>query len=167
MRQLRYKVYYIRYQVPFYLWQIKLTQKNSKLQRHVTDCLNIFPLYFTLLLMVWIFINLLFWLNKVKIYQKTTTNCSWNLFNISFWPKASMQNSPAKRHGKYFEVINTVNIFKFEGDLKELWAKTVSQTIIDTIVGSLAVYQLIMKSRKRVLWIANDLHETLFKLTSH
>ena len=31
-----------------------------------------------------------------------------------------MQNSPAKRHGKYFEVINTVNIFKFEGDLKEL-----------------------------------------------
>ena len=31
-----------------------------------------------------------------------------------------MQNSLAKRHGKYFEVINTVNIFKFEGDLKEL-----------------------------------------------
>ena len=62
-----------------------------------------------------------------------------------------MQNSPAKRLGKDFEVINTVNIFKFEGDLKELRVKTISQTIIDTIVGNLAVCQLIMKSRKRVL----------------
>ena len=28
-----------------------------------------------------------------KSIKKTWTNCSWNFFNISFWPKASIKNS--------------------------------------------------------------------------
>lgn len=34
---------------------------------------------------------------KRKIYQKTSTNCSWNLFNINFWPKASMLKSAYRK----------------------------------------------------------------------
>ena len=39
MRQLLYKVYYIRFQVPFYLWQIKFVEKHSNWQKYyVTGC---------------------------------------------------------------------------------------------------------------------------------
>ena len=39
MRQFVYKVYYVRYQVPFYFWQIKIVLKHHKLQEcYDQDC---------------------------------------------------------------------------------------------------------------------------------
>ena len=52
MRQLAYRVYNARYQVSFELGQMKFSQKHTKLQRYVTDCLKIFHLYFRLLIII-------------------------------------------------------------------------------------------------------------------
>ena len=39
VRQLVHKVYYTRFQVPFYLWQINLIRKQSKWQKYyIIDC---------------------------------------------------------------------------------------------------------------------------------
>ena len=57
----------------------------------MTDFLKIFPLHFTLFIMIQNSGNSPILL-KTKIYQKTTTNCKCNSSNV-IWPKANMENS--------------------------------------------------------------------------
>ena len=60
MRQLVYRVYHARYQVPFYFWRYKHAWKNNKY--YVTDCSKTFHLCFSFK-----FPNMaLFWLNTEK-----------------------------------------------------------------------------------------------------
>ena len=123
----------------FYLRRIKLARKISQLERfHVTDCLRIFRLSFTLLMMIWISGSISILAKYKKLYQKTSTNCSWNLHNSNFWRKASMQKSAWRKlynlklssyffcfyfHSKLGKVMKSVKTLRFRGDWGKLWAK--------------------------------------------
>ena len=87
-----YKVYYTRYQVLQYLWQIKYVLKNghSKWPKYYDQyCLTKFDLHFTSLIMIRISENgLTLDQNSIK-----KTNQNWKLSKFDFWPKLNMRNS--------------------------------------------------------------------------
>ena len=97
MRKLKYRVYYTRYQVSFYLWKIKLSQRHPTLQTYyVTGCLQIFHLDFKLLMIKVPGKSHILAKHK-KTYKTPPTNCSWNLPNINFWPKGNMKSSANRK----------------------------------------------------------------------
>ena len=84
--------------VLFYFWQIKLLPVTLNCKKYVvTDCLKVFQLHFRSLVMIEIPRNSLLWLNTEKYIKNPPTNCSWNLSNLNFWPKANMQNSTNRK----------------------------------------------------------------------
>lgn len=75
-REIRvYKGYYIRYQVTFYLWQIKLARKHTEKERsHVTGRLKIFHWHFRFLNMIQIPGTSTILSKHRKTYPKLPTN---------------------------------------------------------------------------------------------
>ena len=90
MKQLEYRVYYIRYEVLLYLWQIKSIQKCGIVSTIVWKFFS-FALY--------IFHNDSDLLNsptlakKREFYLKSTSNQIWRLPKVHFWSEPSMRNS--------------------------------------------------------------------------
>ena len=79
-----YKVHYLRYQILLYLPQIRLAQKQSKLQVcYVTDCLKEFHLEFRLLAVIQIPGDGPI-LVKKKTYQKKTQQMQLKFFQYQF-----------------------------------------------------------------------------------
>ena len=92
MRQLVYKDYYARSQLPFCLHM-----KTANCKNIVTDFMKNFHLYFTALIMIE-FSGYNFILAKHrKLYKKTSIDCSGKLLVISFWPKTNMQNNAYRK----------------------------------------------------------------------